>query len=141
VVATVDRAVAEFGRLDAAYDNAGVNSDEVLLGDLTGDEWQRILSINIRNVWVCMRAELRVMLSSPKDRRRSGKSKRALLRFYETLLAVLRESIVREGESRLLECAPAWGGNWTADCCMAWSWEIDRGQRYGPRRHAAFDRR
>jgi hypothetical protein len=65
----------------------------------------------------------------------------ALLRLYETLLAVLRESIVREGEWRLLECAPAWDGNWTSDCCMAWSWEIDRGQRYGPRRHAALDRR
>jgi hypothetical protein len=62
VAATVDRAVAEFGRLDAAYNNAGANSGEVLLGDLTDDEWQRILSINLRSVWVCMRAELRVML-------------------------------------------------------------------------------
>jgi NAD(P)-dependent dehydrogenase (short-subunit alcohol dehydrogenase family) len=83
VAATVDRAVAEFGRLDAAYNNAGVNSDEVLLGDLTDDEWQRILSIDLRSVWVCMRAELRVMLSSPKDRRRSGKSKRAVPRRSE----------------------------------------------------------
>jgi hypothetical protein len=49
--------------------------------------------------------------------------------FYERLLAVLRGSIVREGEWRLLECAPAWDGTWTLDCFMAWSWEADDGQR------------
>ena len=53
----------------------------------------------------------------------------AQLRFYEGLLAVLRESIVRDGEWRLLECTPAWDGNWTSDCVMAWSWELDGGQR------------
>jgi Alpha amylase, catalytic domain len=53
----------------------------------------------------------------------------ALLRFYEGLLAVLRGSIVREGEWRLLECSPAWDSNWTSDCFMAWSWEVDGRQR------------
>jgi NAD(P)-dependent dehydrogenase (short-subunit alcohol dehydrogenase family) len=62
VTAMVNRAIAEFGRLDAAYNNAGVNSDEVLLGDLPDTEWHRILSINLRAVWVCMREELRVMV-------------------------------------------------------------------------------
>jgi hypothetical protein len=46
----------------------------------------------------------------------------ALAEFYRGLLAVLREPIVRDGEWRLLECAPAWDGNWTADCFVAWSW-------------------
>jgi len=53
----------------------------------------------------------------------------AQLRFYEGLLAVLRESIVRDGEWRLLECAPAWDGNSTSDCLMAWSWEVAGDQR------------
>jgi glycosidase len=49
----------------------------------------------------------------------------ALAEFYRGLLAVLRQPVVRDGEWRLLECAPAWDGNWTSDCFVAWSW---RGQ-------------
>ena len=45
-----------------------------------------------------------------------------LQRFYEHLLAVLRDPIVRDGQWRLLECQSAWEGNWTADCFVAWLW-------------------
>jgi hypothetical protein len=43
-------------------------------------------------------------------------------RFYERLLPVVRDAAVRDGDWRLLECVPAWDGNWTWDCCVAWSW-------------------
>jgi hypothetical protein len=46
----------------------------------------------------------------------------AVQQFYERLLGVLRDSTVRDGEWRLLECAPAWDGNWTWDCYVAWMW-------------------
>jgi hypothetical protein len=46
-----------------------------------------------------------------------------LRRFYEALLAVLRDPTVKDGAWRLLECMPAWDGNWTSDCFLAWSWE------------------
>ncbi len=46
-----------------------------------------------------------------------------LEQFYERLLAVLRQPAVRDGQWRLLECAPAWDGNWTSDCFIAWSWQ------------------
>ena len=49
--------------------------------------------------------------------------------FYERLLAVLRQTIFRDGEWRLLECVPAWNGNWTSDCFIAWAWERSDGQR------------
>jgi hypothetical protein len=52
-----------------------------------------------------------------------------LQRFYEGLLQVLRQPIFREGQWRLLDCRPAWDGNWTADCFVAWSWEGDDVQR------------
>jgi hypothetical protein len=54
----------------------------------------------------------------------------AVQRFYERLLTVLRDATVRDGSWRLLECAPAWDSNWTSDCTMAWSWEVDGGQRF-----------
>jgi hypothetical protein len=54
---------------------------------------------------------------------------RALQQFYDSLLAVLRQATVRDGEWRLLECTPAWNGNWTSDCFIAWSWRGSDGQR------------
>ena len=42
--------------------------------------------------------------------------------FYERLLAVLERPAVRDGAWRLLECVPAWEGNWTWDCVLAWEW-------------------
>ena len=50
-------------------------------------------------------------------------------RFYGDLLAVLRQPVVRDGQWRLLECAPAWDGNWTWECFIAWSWELGTERR------------
>jgi Alpha amylase, catalytic domain len=52
-----------------------------------------------------------------------------LQRFYDRLLLVLRLPTVRDGRWRLLECAPAWDGNWTFDCFIAWSWCGGDGQQ------------
>jgi hypothetical protein len=52
-----------------------------------------------------------------------------LERFYERLLAVLQQPLVREGRWRLLECTPAWEGNWTWDCFLAFAWEGADGAR------------
>jgi glycosidase len=49
--------------------------------------------------------------------------------FYERLLAVLRQPVVRQGEWRLLECVRAWEDNWTSDSVIAWSWQALDGQR------------
>ena len=50
----------------------------------------------------------------------------AVTRFYEQLLAVVRKTTVRDGEWRLLECVPAWDGNWTWDGFLACGWQRDR---------------
>lgn len=47
----------------------------------------------------------------------------SLKQFYTWLLGVLRQPAVRDGQWRLLECAPAWGGNWTVDCFLSFAWE------------------
>ena len=46
-----------------------------------------------------------------------------LKQFYGRLLAALRVPAVRDGKWQLLECAPAWDGNWTSDCFLAYSWQ------------------
>ena len=54
---------------------------------------------------------------------------RELSRFYDRLLAVLRQGVARDGEWQILGCAPAWDGNWTSDCIIAYAWRGARGQR------------
>jgi NAD(P)-dependent dehydrogenase (short-subunit alcohol dehydrogenase family) len=61
VAAMVERTVAAFGRLDAAYNNAGVQSPAVETADASGAEFERVIAINLRGVWNCMKYELRQM--------------------------------------------------------------------------------
>jgi hypothetical protein len=49
--------------------------------------------------------------------------------FYTRLLGVLRQPIVRDGRWQLLECVPAWNGNWTNDCFLAFAWQGPTGER------------
>jgi len=51
-----------------------------------------------------------------------------LARFYDRLLALLRQPIFRHGKWQLLECAPAWDGNGSSDAFIAYAWE-DSGAR------------
>jgi NAD(P)-dependent dehydrogenase (short-subunit alcohol dehydrogenase family) len=62
VAAMVDRAVAEFGRLDAAFNNAGVMARIVPTADSTREEWDRVIGVNLRGVWSCMKNELGQMV-------------------------------------------------------------------------------
>jgi NAD(P)-dependent dehydrogenase (short-subunit alcohol dehydrogenase family) len=61
VEAMVDRTVAAFGRLDAAYNNAGVQNIVAETADATREDFDRVLGINLRGIWSCMKFELRQM--------------------------------------------------------------------------------
>lgn len=43
---------------------------------------------------------------------------------YTRLLGVLKQPAVRDGSWQILECDPAWPGNWTNDCFVSFSWEL-----------------
>lgn len=58
VKAAVERVVSEFGSLDAAFNNAGVQSLAVETADATSQEFDRVNAINLRSVWLCMKYEL-----------------------------------------------------------------------------------
>jgi NAD(P)-dependent dehydrogenase (short-subunit alcohol dehydrogenase family) len=57
----VNRTVAEFGGLDAAFNNAGVMARIAPTAESTREEWDRVVGINLRGVWSCMKYELRQM--------------------------------------------------------------------------------
>jgi NAD(P)-dependent dehydrogenase (short-subunit alcohol dehydrogenase family) len=61
VEAMVEQTVATFGRLDAAYNNAGVQNVVVETADSPRDDYDRVMAINLRGVWSCMKFELRQM--------------------------------------------------------------------------------
>ncbi|SPD75598.1 Alpha amylase catalytic region [uncultured Desulfobacterium sp.] len=49
--------------------------------------------------------------------------------FYERLLSVLGNPVFRSGQWQLLGCIPAWEGNWTWECFIAFSWQGPDGDR------------
>src|SRR5437763_12350466 len=58
VASMIERTVSTFGRLDAAFNNAGVNSVPTETAAISGDEWDRVMAVNLRGVWYCMKHEL-----------------------------------------------------------------------------------
>jgi NAD(P)-dependent dehydrogenase (short-subunit alcohol dehydrogenase family) len=54
--------VSAYGRLDCAFNNAGVPGAEALTADYPDDAWDHVLAVNLTAVWRCMREEIRQML-------------------------------------------------------------------------------
>lgn len=67
--AMIAQAVATYGRLDCAYNNAGISGagiggdQRTLTADYPDERWHRIIAINLTGVWLCMKYELRQMLT------------------------------------------------------------------------------
>jgi NAD(P)-dependent dehydrogenase (short-subunit alcohol dehydrogenase family) len=62
VDAMVAKAVETYGRIDCAFNNAGIEGEGALTHKCTEENWHRILSINLTGVWLCMKAEIAQML-------------------------------------------------------------------------------
>jgi len=60
MTATVDR----FGRLDAAFNNAGMSGTYAALPDQPLDDWEHTLAVNLTSVFVCLKHEIPVMLET-----------------------------------------------------------------------------
>ena len=60
--AALDRTIDAFGRLDAAFNNAGAEQPVAAIADLTEEEWDRVVSVNLRSVFLCMKYEIPLML-------------------------------------------------------------------------------
>ncbi|MGQ0605004.1 MAG: glucose 1-dehydrogenase [Anaerolineales bacterium] len=61
VAALIEQTVSTFSRLDAAFNNAGVMAPAIETADASGDDFERLNTINFRGVWNCMKYELRQM--------------------------------------------------------------------------------
>ncbi|ODA79555.1 hypothetical protein RJ55_05149 [Drechmeria coniospora] len=79
----VSQAVAKFGRLDIAVNNAGVGGKTLLTHELDEAEWQRVIDINLNGVYRCQKEELSVIKSqgSPLYQSAYTAAKHAILGF------------------------------------------------------------
>ena len=62
IEAAVAQAVNTFGRIDCAFNNAGIENKATPLHEIELEEWDRILSINLRGTFVCMKHEIAQMV-------------------------------------------------------------------------------
>lgn len=63
VESIVKAALDHFGRLDCAVNNAGISGDHQVRIHEYDDEWfDRVIAVNLKGVWLCMKAELKVMM-------------------------------------------------------------------------------
>ena len=62
VSALVESAVDSFGRLDAAFNNAGIEGAQAETADCPAENFDRVIAVNLRGVYLCMREEIRQML-------------------------------------------------------------------------------
>lgn len=63
VEALIQRVVAEHGRLDCAFNNAGIDGSMGFTADCSEENWDKVVSVNLRGVWLCMKYEIRQMLA------------------------------------------------------------------------------
>jgi NAD(P)-dependent dehydrogenase (short-subunit alcohol dehydrogenase family) len=64
VRAAVERTVTAFGRLDFAFNNAGMFGETPDLTQQTEEEFDRVMSVNVKGVWLGMKYEIRQMLQN-----------------------------------------------------------------------------
>jgi NAD(P)-dependent dehydrogenase (short-subunit alcohol dehydrogenase family) len=62
VQTSLNTTVERFGRLDYAFNNAGAEQRPKLTVDITEEEWDRIITINLRSVFLCLKYEIPLML-------------------------------------------------------------------------------
>lgn len=62
VQSLIDQTTREFGRLDIAVNNAGIEGAQAATADYTVQDWDRVMNVNLRGQWLCMKYEIPVML-------------------------------------------------------------------------------
>jgi NAD(P)-dependent dehydrogenase (short-subunit alcohol dehydrogenase family) len=68
VDAAVARVEREWGRLDVLVNNAGITGRSFPIWELTDEDWQRVIDVDLTSVFLCCRAAIKVMLRQGRGR-------------------------------------------------------------------------
>jgi NAD(P)-dependent dehydrogenase (short-subunit alcohol dehydrogenase family) len=84
VEALVEKTVRAFGKLDCAFNNAGIHKQFVSTVDFTAADWDEMINTNLKSIWLCTKYEIPQMLkrtrgrSSVRHRRPDSLGRRAI---------------------------------------------------------------
>lgn len=113
VDAMVRKTVEAFGRLDGAFNNAGITGGQLgqggkLTADWEEDAWDRIVNVNAKGVWNCMQAEIRQMLAQGGGAIVNSSSLAGITGFLTTSgYSASKHAVVGMTKTAALEYAPA----------------------------------
>ncbi|HEY0678695.1 MAG TPA: SDR family oxidoreductase [Chitinophagaceae bacterium] len=66
VSAMVEKTIATYGRLDFAFNNAGIEGSSAKTHECTEENWDKTIGINLKGVWLCMKMEIPHILNQGK---------------------------------------------------------------------------
>ena len=62
----IEKTISIFGRLDFAFNNAGIEGKSALTQDCTEENWDKTIDVNLKGIWLCMKYEISEMLKIGK---------------------------------------------------------------------------
>ena len=62
IQSALNKTIETFGRLDAAFNNAGIEQPAQPLADLSEEVWDRTIAVNLKSVFLCMKYQIQIML-------------------------------------------------------------------------------
>jgi NAD(P)-dependent dehydrogenase (short-subunit alcohol dehydrogenase family) len=103
----IDETVNRYGRLDYACNNAGITGNQANIVDCTEENWDRVINVNLKGVWLCMKYELTEMLKQGKGAIVNMSSVAGLVGINDRLPAYApsKRGVVGLTKTAALECA------------------------------------
>lgn len=66
VKAMVEKTITTYGRIDYAFNNAGIEGTSAITHECTNENWEKTIGVNLKGVWLCMKYEIPYMLKQEK---------------------------------------------------------------------------
>ncbi len=108
VATLIDTVVHRYGRLDCAFNNAGIKGPIAPVAEVTEEDWHRTLAVNLTGVWLCMKHELAQMLQQESGVIVNCSSVAGLVGFRGSAAYVAsKHGIVGLTKTAALDCAQA----------------------------------